>query len=306
MACIPVSPLPLSMQKVKSIIKATIVRAATSTCGTARQRGADGGPVGIAGSPLVTGKELAKARLKVVITFTTPGGRAGPDRGGRGVGQVARPHLWHTVAAPSTRAGPRTHPPPGPTALDRMAVWGAVWQGRFMAHNNNQTPLGDPAHTSAGHWLTGGQPTRLCTPALPMPSRSRARGNVVQQLAVRAQLADRPRPVSAAGGSRGAATRRQQAARYFVVVRPECLTPAGYVRPAYLDEVRERHRRRGLTELRTGVHWGGGEERGRLDGRPHAGREGKALSNSKALGARSHRCSTTLPSALHPAIWPRK
>ena len=58
---------------------------------------------------------------------------------------------------------------------------------------------------------------------------------------------------------------------YFVVVRPECLTPAGYVRPAYLDEVRERHRWRGLTELRTGVHWGE-EERGRLDGRPRSER----------------------------------
>lgn len=126
----PVALLPVIMQKVKSINKATIVRAATSTCSTAWQRGADGGPVGIAGSPLFTGEELAKARLKVVITFTNPGGRAGTGRGGRGVGLLPRPHPRPTVAAPSTRAGHLPRPPPGPTALDRMAVWGAVWQGR--------------------------------------------------------------------------------------------------------------------------------------------------------------------------------
>ena len=53
---------------------------------------------------------------------------------------------------------------------------------------------------------------------------------------------------------------------YFEVVRPSCLTPDGYGRPAYIDTIREQHRRRALTELRTGVHWGA-EERERLLGR---------------------------------------
>ena len=52
---------------------------------------------------------------------------------------------------------------------------------------------------------------------------------------------------------------------YFVEVRPGCLTPGGYSRPAYIDTVRERHRRVALTELRTGVHWGA-QERDRLLG----------------------------------------
>ncbi len=52
---------------------------------------------------------------------------------------------------------------------------------------------------------------------------------------------------------------------YFVVVRPGCLTPDGYSRAAYIDAVRERHRRLALTELRVGVHWGA-EERDRLLG----------------------------------------
>lgn len=43
---------------------------------------------------------------------------------------------------------------------------------------------------------------------------------------------------------------------YFVTVRPECLTPDGYGLPGYMTEVRERHKRRGLTEIRTGMHWG--------------------------------------------------
>ena len=50
---------------------------------------------------------------------------------------------------------------------------------------------------------------------------------------------------------------------YFVTVRPECLTLEGYTMPAYMSEVRERQRRLGLTELRTGVH-SGAEERARL------------------------------------------
>ena len=53
---------------------------------------------------------------------------------------------------------------------------------------------------------------------------------------------------------------------YFEVVRPSCLTPDGYGRPAYIDTIREQHRRRALTELRTGVHWGA-EERERMLGR---------------------------------------
>ena len=49
---------------------------------------------------------------------------------------------------------------------------------------------------------------------------------------------------------------------YFWEVRPECLQPDGYDLPEYLTEVRERRCRRGLTELRTGLHWGA-EETGR-------------------------------------------
>ena len=52
---------------------------------------------------------------------------------------------------------------------------------------------------------------------------------------------------------------------YFVRVRPDCLNPEGYAMPSYFHEVRERWRRQGLTELRTGVHWGA-EERDRLLG----------------------------------------
>ena len=53
---------------------------------------------------------------------------------------------------------------------------------------------------------------------------------------------------------------------YFQRVRPSCLTPDGYSLPAYVTEVRERQRRLGLAELRSGVHWGQ-EERERLLGR---------------------------------------
>ena len=52
---------------------------------------------------------------------------------------------------------------------------------------------------------------------------------------------------------------------YFVSVRPSCLTPDGYGLAAYIIEVRERLRRIGLAELRSGVHWGL-EERERLLG----------------------------------------
>jgi hypothetical protein len=55
---------------------------------------------------------------------------------------------------------------------------------------------------------------------------------------------------------------------YFGRVRPSCLTAEGYTMAAYLVDVRERQRRIGLAELRSGVHWGA-EERGRLcAGRP--------------------------------------
>ena len=43
---------------------------------------------------------------------------------------------------------------------------------------------------------------------------------------------------------------------YFVSVRPSCLDPDSYSLPAYITKVRERRRRLGLAELRTGVHWG--------------------------------------------------
>jgi hypothetical protein len=49
---------------------------------------------------------------------------------------------------------------------------------------------------------------------------------------------------------------------YFWAVRPECLQPGWYGMPDYLSEVRELRCRRGLTELRTGLHWGA-EETGR-------------------------------------------
>ena len=62
---------------------------------------------------------------------------------------------------------------------------------------------------------------------------------------------------------------------YFVAVRPDCLEVAGYTLPAYVTEIRERHRRIALAEIRSGVH-GGAEERERLQGvhrRPTAERE---------------------------------
>ena len=57
-----------------------------------------------------------------------------------------------------------------------------------------------------------------------------------------------------------------QLSHYFVRIRPECLTgAAAYCIAPYLVEVRERHRRLALTELRTGVHWGA-ESRDRIRG----------------------------------------
>ena len=52
---------------------------------------------------------------------------------------------------------------------------------------------------------------------------------------------------------------------YFCAVRPGCLNADEYTIAEYLLEVRERRRRVGLAELRTGVHWGA-EERDRLNG----------------------------------------
>lgn len=54
---------------------------------------------------------------------------------------------------------------------------------------------------------------------------------------------------------------------YFYAVRPDCLSPDAYELPAYICDVRERRCRRGLTELRTGMHWGS-EETGRRSAVP--------------------------------------
>ena len=80
---------------------------------------------------------------------------------------------------------------------------------------------------------------------------------VVRQAALTAYL----QRVAAAAQEPGASRLRH----YFVTVRPDCLTPEGYTRAPYLEEVRERCHRRGITELRTGMHWGR-EERDRLRG----------------------------------------
>ena len=65
-----------------------------------------------------------------------------------------------------------------------------------------------------------------------------------------------------------AATQQGRMRHYFQWVRPECLDPAGYGAPAYLEEVRELRRRRALAELRTGVHWGREETDRLLPGLP--------------------------------------
>ena len=70
---------------------------------------------------------------------------------------------------------------------------------------------------------------------------------------------------------------------YFVTVRPGCLSPDGFDMPAYMTEVRERHRRLGLTELRTGVHWGA-EERDRLRGREARPRAERVCQHCAAAG----------------------
>jgi hypothetical protein len=90
-----------------------------------------------------------------------------------------------------------------------------------------------------------------------MQQRQQLDPAVVRQVALTAYL----QRVAAAAQEEGASRLRH----YFRVVRPDCLTPEGYTRATYLEEVRERHRRRGITELRTGMHWGR-EERDRLHG----------------------------------------
>jgi hypothetical protein len=86
----------------------------------------------------------------------------------------------------------------------------------------------------------------------------------VQQAALQHYL----QRVAAAAQSPGASRLHH----YFGVVRPDCLSPGGYGRPAYIEAVRERHRRRALAELRTGVHWGA-VERDRLLGSARRPRE---------------------------------
>jgi len=83
-----------------------------------------------------------------------------------------------------------------------------------------------------------------------------------------------------------AATQQPGASRlhhYFGVVRPECLAVDGYSRPAYINAVRERHRRIALTELRTGIHWGA-EERDRLLGLQRRARGERHCTHCTALG----------------------
>ena len=70
---------------------------------------------------------------------------------------------------------------------------------------------------------------------------------------------------------------------YFDCVRPECLEVAGYGMAPYLVEVRERHRRLGLAELRSGVHWGA-EERERLLGPARRPRDQRYCMHCAAAG----------------------
>ena len=82
------------------------------------------------------------------------------------------------------------------------------------------------------------------------------------------------------------AVQRRGASRlqhYFDCVRPECLEVAGYGMAPYLVEVRERHRRLGLAELRSGVHWGA-EERERLLGPARRPRDQRYCMHCAAAG----------------------
>ena len=82
------------------------------------------------------------------------------------------------------------------------------------------------------------------------------------------------------------AVQRRGASRlqhYFDCVRPECLEVAGYGMAPYLVEVRERHRRLGLAELRSGEHWGA-EERERLLGPARRPRDHRYCMHCAAAG----------------------
>ena len=82
------------------------------------------------------------------------------------------------------------------------------------------------------------------------------------------------------------AVQRRGASRlqhYFDCVRPECLEVAGYGMAPYLVEVRERHRRLGLAELRNGVHWCA-EERERLLGPARRPRDQRYCMHCAAAG----------------------
>ena len=105
-------------------------------------------------------------------------------------------------------------------------------------------------------------------PAMPQPSE-------VRQTALQHYL----QRVAAAAQQQGASRLHH----YFAVVRPDCLTPDGYSRPAYIEAVRERHRRLALTELRTGVHWGA-EETDRLLGHARRPAEQRHCPHCAAAG----------------------
>ena len=81
------------------------------------------------------------------------------------------------------------------------------------------------------------------------------------------------------------AVQRRGASRlqHFDCVRPECLEVAGYGMAPYLVEVRERHRRLGLAELRSGVHWGA-EERDQLLGPARRPRDQRYCMHCAAAG----------------------
>ena len=105
-------------------------------------------------------------------------------------------------------------------------------------------------------------------PAMPQPTEVR-----------RAALQHYLRRVATAAQQQGASRLHH----YFAVVRPDCLTTDGYSRPAYIEAVRERHRRLALTELRTGVHWGA-EETDRLLGHARRPAEQRYCPHCAATG----------------------
>jgi len=105
----------------------------------------------------------------------------------------------------------------------------------------------------------------------------------LQQAAVRRSALQHHLQRVAEAAQRPGASRMRH---YFVVVRPGCLAVDGYTLPAYVTEVRERHRRIALAEIRSGVHWGA-EERDRLLGtrkRPASERECMHCAAQRLLG----------------------